>query len=110
VAGQQPAVALVTGGAAWIVYRAGKRCYIQHRYFITPASGEIGRRETHSDDGRRVSEWSTTVAGVAQFATPGSNHAMERTAARRAAIPRVATTRSLRSMRTLGGGRSSCSS
>jgi hypothetical protein len=67
VAGQQPAVALVTGGAAWIVYRVGKRCYIQQRYFITRASREIGRRETHSEDGQRISEWSTTVDEVARF-------------------------------------------
>jgi hypothetical protein len=83
VAGEQPAVALVTGGAAWIVYRAGKRCYIQQRYFIMRASREIGRRKTHSEDGQRISEWSTTVEEIARFLTPRPNHAMERTADRR---------------------------
>lgn len=80
VTGEQPAVALVTGGAAWVVYRARKRCYIQQRYFITPASRVIGRRETHGDDGQRISEWSTTVDEVARFLTPRPNHSMERTA------------------------------
>ena len=70
VAGQQPAVALDTGGAAWIVYRAGNRCYIQQRYFITREAREIGRRETHGEDGARISEWSTTVDGVARFLRP----------------------------------------
>jgi hypothetical protein len=108
VSGQQPAVALDTGGAAWIVYRVGKRCYVQQRYFLPRVSREIGPRRTHTN-GRRISEWSTTVAEVAQFATPRSNHAMERTAARRTAASRVIPTRSVRSMRALGGGRSSCS-
>jgi len=69
VAGQEPAVALVTGGAAWIVYRVGKRCFIQQTYFITRASREIGRRETHSD-GQRISEWRTTVEEIARFIHP----------------------------------------
>ena len=107
VGGDEPAVALDTGGAAWILYRVGKRCFIQQRYFLPRVSREIGPRRTHTDEGQRISEWSTTVAEVAQFATPRSNHAMERTAARRASTSRVATTRSLRSMRALGGGRSS---
>ena len=67
VGGQQPAVALVTGGAAWIVFRVSKRCYVQQRYFITPASREIGLRRTHDEDGHRISEWSTTVDEVARF-------------------------------------------
>jgi hypothetical protein len=108
VSGDEPAVALDAGGAAWILYRVGKRCYIQQRYFLPRVSREIGSRHTHTD-GQRISEWSTTVAEVAQFATPRSNHAMERTAARRASTCRVAPTRSLRSIRALDGGRSSYS-
>jgi len=104
----ESAVALDTGGAAWIIYRVGKRCYIQQRYFLSRASREIGPRHTHAD-GQRISEWSTTVAEVARFATPRSNHVMERTAARHASTSRVAPTRLLRSKRAAGGGRSSCS-
>ncbi len=81
VAGER-AVALVTGGAAWIVYRVGKRCYIQQRYFITRASREIGRRETHGEDGQRISEWSTTLDEVTRFIAPRPNQAMQRTAPR----------------------------
>jgi hypothetical protein len=67
VRGEQSAVALDTGGAAWIVYRAGKRCYIQQRYSISPASRDIGPRRTHDEDGHRISEWSTTLEEVARF-------------------------------------------
>ena len=67
VAGLQPAVALDTGGAAWIVYRVGKRCYVQQRYFVSHASREIGPRRTHGEDGQRISEWSTSVDEVARF-------------------------------------------
>ena len=73
IAGEQPAVALATGAAAWIVYRVGKRCYIQQRYFVTPASREIGPRKTHSEDGQRISEWSTTTEDIARFTTPRPN-------------------------------------
>src|SRR4051812_28097022 len=66
VGGDESAVALDTGGAAWIIYRVGKRCYIQQRYFLSRASREIGPRHTHTD-GRRISEWITTIAEVAQF-------------------------------------------
>jgi CdiI N-terminal domain len=83
VGGDEPAVALDTGGAAWILYRVGKRCYIQQKYFLPGVSRETGPRRTHNDEGQRISEWSTTVAEVAQFATPRSNHAMERTSDRR---------------------------
>jgi hypothetical protein len=72
VGGDEPAVALDTGGAAWILYRVGKRCYIQQRYFLPGVSREIGPRRTHTDEEQRISEWSTTVAEVAQFATPRS--------------------------------------
>lgn len=66
---------LVTGGAAWMLYRAGKRCYIQQRYFITQASREIGSRRTHNADGRRISEGSTTLAEVTRFIAPKHNRA-----------------------------------
>jgi hypothetical protein len=51
------------------VYRAGKRCYIQERYFLPGVSREIGLRQTHDDDGNRISEWSTTVSDVEGFLT-----------------------------------------
>ena len=70
VRGGHSAVALDTGGAAWIVYRAGKRCYIQQRYFVSRASREIGPRCTHYEDGQRISEWSTTLEEVARFIGP----------------------------------------
>jgi hypothetical protein len=70
IAGEQPAVALVTGLPAWIVYRAGKRCYIQQRYFITAASRELGPRRTHDEDGQRISEWSTRTEEIERFITP----------------------------------------
>jgi hypothetical protein len=90
IAGEQPAVALVTGATAWIVYRVGKRCYIQQRYFVTAASREIGPRETHSEDGQRISEWSTTTEDIAHFITPRPNHALQRTRpSRHCCNPRV---------------------
>jgi hypothetical protein len=73
VAGEQPAAALVTGAAAWIVYRVGKRCYIQQRYFLTPASRKFGLRKTHSEDGQRISEWRTTFDDIARFITQRPN-------------------------------------
>ena len=76
VRGDEPVVALDTGWATRILYRVGKRCYIQQKYFLPRVSRQIGRR-THNDEGQRISEWSTTVAEVAHFATPRSNPAMQ---------------------------------
>jgi hypothetical protein len=67
VSGRERAVALVCGTADWIVFRAGKRCYIQQWYGRPRPSPDIGPRQTHGEDGQRISEWSTTVAEVAQF-------------------------------------------
>ena len=67
IAGEQPAVALITGTAAWIVYRVGERCYIQQRYFITASSRVIGPRRTHDEDGQRISEWNTPIDDITRF-------------------------------------------
>ena len=68
VRGETSAVALVHDPRfAWIVYRVRHRCYIQQSLFLDGDFSHIEPRCTHSDEGQRVSEWSTSIDDVTSF-------------------------------------------
>jgi hypothetical protein len=59
---------------AWVVYRDGGDCHIQERLSIDGSFANLTPRVTRTEDGRRVSEWTTTVTAIRQFldAEPGA--------------------------------------
>ena len=52
---------------AWIIYREGASCYVQQRFFSTGDFVDLLPRQTHSEDGQKVSEWNTTTAEIQNF-------------------------------------------
>ena len=69
VEGEERAVALVHDPRfAWIIYRVGNRCCIQQQFSLNGDFADISPRRTHTDEGQRISEWSTTLAQVARYA------------------------------------------
>jgi hypothetical protein len=71
----QPAVALVHDPRfAWIVYREGPQCFVQQRFSLDGCFEMIEPRQTVSEDGDRISEWSIGLQAIAEFITaePGS--------------------------------------
>ena len=62
---------------AWILYREGKRVFVQERIFVGPASRPafddhehllgIEPRTTSSEDGAPISEWSTNLSSIEDF-------------------------------------------
>jgi hypothetical protein len=65
---------------AWILYRVGDVVFVQDRVFLRgfdAKSGRIPARETSTDDGRRISEWSVSLAEVVAFARKMPNPAPE---------------------------------
>lgn len=53
--------------AAWIVYRQGDLCFVQQQVSLDGQFNKLMPRETKSDDGVQVSEWSTTTMAIRQF-------------------------------------------
>ena len=61
---------------AWIFYRSGDRVYVRDRIFLRgfdERTGRLPKRETVSEDGRRISEWSIRRSAIAAFVKGGPN-------------------------------------
>lgn len=52
---------------AWVVYREGMRCFVQQRLSLDSQFKNLLPRVTVTEDGRRVSEWSTTIEAIRRF-------------------------------------------
>lgn len=53
---------------AWIVYREDKKCFVQQALSLTGDFREhLDCRVTTTEDGERVSEWSTTIEEISEF-------------------------------------------
>lgn len=62
---------------AWILYREGERVFVQERVFVSPECPAefdehqqligIGSRKTVTEDGERISEWSTDTRSIRGF-------------------------------------------
>ena len=66
--GGAPHVALIHNPRfAWIVYRDGSRCIIQHKVSLDGNFRSITARQTRSDAGDPVSEWTTEISEIEQF-------------------------------------------
>ena len=61
---------------AWILYREGELAYVQDQLYPWPDIQpkfddeqlvEIGQRQTHTEEGERISEWSLPMTAVAAF-------------------------------------------
>ena len=67
---------------AWIFYRSGDRVYVHDRIFLRgfdERTGRLPKRETVSEDGRRISEWSIRRPAIAAFVKGGPNQRPEGT-------------------------------
>ncbi len=64
----EPAVALVHDPRfAWVVYREGNRCFIQQRFFADSDFHNLLPRRTETEDGHKISEWSTTIEDIRSY-------------------------------------------
>jgi hypothetical protein len=52
---------------AWIVYRERNRCIVQHKLSLDGNFRSIPTRQTKSDDGESVSEWTTSISEIEKF-------------------------------------------
>jgi hypothetical protein len=67
---------------AWIFYRHGNRVYVHDKVFLRgfdERTGRLPKRETISDNGRRISEWSIRRSAIATFLKEKPNQALEPT-------------------------------
>jgi hypothetical protein len=65
---------------AWIFYRSGDRVYVHDRVFFRgfdERTGRLPKRETISDDGRRISEWSIRRSAIATFVKRPPNQTLQ---------------------------------
>ena len=63
--GGEPAVALVHDPHfAWVVYRVGQRCFVQQILSPTGSFSNLGPRNTHTEEGDRISEWTIDLAEI----------------------------------------------
>jgi hypothetical protein len=49
------------------VYREGNLCFVQQRLSLDGRFDDLLPRQTKTEDGERVSEWSTTLEAIRQF-------------------------------------------
>lgn len=52
---------------AWILYRYGNVCFVRQCFLIDGLLNPIPSRDTHSDDGCRISEWETSLEAIIEF-------------------------------------------
>ena len=63
-----PVVALVHDPRfAWVVYRESDLCFVQQRFSLDGHFDGLLPRQTKTEEGERISEWSTTLEAVRQF-------------------------------------------
>lgn len=58
---------------AWIAYREGTDCYIQQWLSIDGSFANRQLRETTTEDGDQISEWTTSMASIQQFLTSSAS-------------------------------------
>jgi contact-dependent growth inhibition (CDI) system CdiI-like immunity protein len=52
---------------AWIIYREGEHCFVQQRLAVDGEFYPIAPRRRYTPDGKRISEWATTVRDIERF-------------------------------------------
>lgn len=67
-----PVIALIHDPRfAWIVYREGDLCFIQQKFSLDGQFSDLLPRETKTEDGDRISQWSTTIQEIQRFLGTG---------------------------------------
>lgn len=71
----EPCVALVHDPRfAWIIYCEGETCFVQQHLFIDGMFDSIPPRETVTDDGDQISEWSVAISAITEFLRATDQH------------------------------------
>ena len=75
VEGEQAVILRHDPRLAWVAYSEGVNCYVQQRLLIDGGFADLLPRVATTEDGDRVSEWTTSFAAIRQFldAAPGTS-------------------------------------
>ena len=64
----EPVAALVHDPRfAWVIYREGDCCFVQQRFSVDGRFDDLLPRQTKTEEGERISEWSTTLDAIRRF-------------------------------------------
>jgi hypothetical protein len=63
-----PAVMLIHDPRlAWVIWREGDHCYVQQVLSADGTFSDTEKRETLSEDGHRISEWTIAISEMSRF-------------------------------------------
>lgn len=63
---------------AWVVYREGSECFVQHRLSLDGTFGDLLPRAVTTEDGDTISTWVTSFAAVQRFLNTEPDAELER--------------------------------